>query len=184
MAPGVRPKRPSRAKAPTRPSAKKLSAASAVPSATETEAVVQLLIERIAPSHGRLFDALRRALRKRFVTAFELVYGYCDCVVVSFSPDEHGYHGIVAVRADAEAVRLYFNRGAELAGSTALLEGAGKTTRWMQVRAAAELNKPEVKRLITDAIALSDVRFSTNGKGAVIFRSGGSEPRPRGAKKR
>src|SRR4029078_12437744 len=78
------------------------------------EAELRALIAKFAPTQLRLVGAMRRWLRKRLPTAHEVVYEYRDCFVVSYSPNEHGYEGIVAIRGSADGVRLYFNRGREL----------------------------------------------------------------------
>src|SRR3954453_22869598 len=75
------------------------------------EASVRGLITQFAPAHQRLVEATRRWLRKRLPTAHELVYEYRDCFVISHSPSEHGYEGVLALRADAAGVRLYLNQG-------------------------------------------------------------------------
>jgi hypothetical protein len=47
-------------------------------------------------------------------TAHELLYEYRDFFVISYSPNERGYEWVLAIRASADGVRLYFNRGKEL----------------------------------------------------------------------
>ena len=74
------------------------------------------LIEKNVPAHLRLINTMRRSLRKRLPTAHEVVYEYANlgAVVISFSPSERGYEGVLSIRADADGVKLYFNRGTEL----------------------------------------------------------------------
>ena len=74
------------------------------------EAQLRTLIAKFAPAHLRLIGAMRRSLRKRLPTAHEVVYEYRDCFVISYSPNEHGYEGVLAIRASADGVKLYFNR--------------------------------------------------------------------------
>src|SRR5438477_8069693 len=78
------------------------------------EAELRGLIARFAPTHERLIGAVRRSLRKRLLTAHEVVYEYKGFFVISFSPSERGYEGVLGIRASANGVRLYFNRGKEL----------------------------------------------------------------------
>jgi hypothetical protein len=42
------------------------------------------------------------------------VYEYRDWFVISYSPNERGYEGVLVIRASANGVGLYFNRGKEL----------------------------------------------------------------------
>src|SRR5262245_33771937 len=90
------------------------------------EAQVRGLIVRFAPAHERLVGTMRRSLRKRLPTAHEVVYEYRNWFVISYSPNEHGYEGVLSIRGDASGVDLYFNRGKELPDPEKLLRGSGK----------------------------------------------------------
>jgi hypothetical protein len=116
---------------------------------------------------------MRRCLRKRLPTAHEVVYEYHNlgAVVISFSPNEHGYEGVLAIRASANGVRLYFNRGKELPDPEKLLQGSGNQTRSIDVEGASTLARPEVASLIEEAIARNRVPFEGAGRGAVVIRS-------------
>src|SRR5438876_11463600 len=116
------------------------------------EAQLRTLISKFAPAHLRLIGAMRRWLRKRLPTAHEVVYEYRDWFVISYSPNERGYEGVLAIRASANGVRLYFNRGKELPDSEKLLQGSSQT-RWINVEGASTLARPGVARLIDEAIA-------------------------------
>src|SRR5215468_7767 len=99
-------------------------------------------------------SAMRRKLQKRLPTAHEVVYEYHNlgAVVVSFSPNEHGYEGVLAIRASADGVKLYFNQGKELPDPAKLLQGSSQS-RWINVEGASTLARPEVARLMEEAIA-------------------------------
>ena len=136
------------------------------------EAQVRALIEKFAPAHLRLITAMRRSLRKRLPTAHEVVYEYRNlgAVVISFSPNERGYEGVLSIRADANGVKLYFTRGKELPDPAKLLQGSSQT-RWMNVEGASILARPEVAQLIDEAIARNPVPFAPAGRGSVVMRS-------------
>jgi hypothetical protein len=135
------------------------------------EAEVRTLIGKIAPAHLRLVGAVRRWLRTRLPTAHELVYEYRDWFVISYSPNEHGYEGVLTIRASADGVKLYFNSGKELPDPEKLLQGSGKQTRWMHLAGASALARPEVVSLIDKAIAFNRVPFASAGRGPVVIRS-------------
>jgi hypothetical protein len=143
------------------------------------EAQVRTLIAKFAPAHLRLIGAMRRWLRKRLPTAHEVVYEYQNlgAVVISFSPNEHGYEGVLGVRADANGVKLYFNRGKELPDPAKLLQGSGKQTRSIDVEGASTLARPEVASLIDEAIARNAVPFALAGRGPVVIRSASAKKR-------
>lgn len=141
------------------------------------EAEVRTLIARFAPTHLRLIGAVRRSLRKRLPTAHEVVYEYRAWFVISYSPSERGYEGVLAIRADSDGVKLYFNRGKELPDPEKLLQGSSQT-RWISIEGASTLARPAVARLIDEAIARNRVPFARAGRGPVVIRSA-SAKKPR-----
>jgi hypothetical protein len=143
------------------------------------EAQLRELIARFAPAHQRLIGTMRRWLRKRLPTAHEVVYEYHDFFVISYSPDDRGYEGVLAIRASANGVELYFNRGKELPDPEKLLRGSGKQTRSIPMEGASTLAHPAVARLIDEAIARNRVPFAPTGRGPVVIRSRSAKQRGR-----
>ncbi len=141
------------------------------------EAELRTLIAKFAPAHLRLIGAMRRSLLKRLPTAHEVVYEYRDCFVISYSPNERGYEGVLAIRASADGVRLYFNFGKGLPDPEKLLQGSGNQTRWIDVEGASTLGRPAVVRLIEEAIARNRVPFARAGRGSVVIRSTSAKKR-------
>ena len=143
------------------------------------EAELRRLIAEFAPAHQRLIGAMRRWLRKRLPTAHELVYEYHNFFVISYSPNERGYEGVLAIRASANGARLYLNRGKELPDPAKMLQGAGRQTRWIHLEGASTLARPAVARLIDEAIARNRVPFARTGRGPVVIRSVSAKHRRR-----
>src|SRR5438093_1749325 len=143
------------------------------------EAQVRTLIAKFAPAHLRLIGAMRRSLQKRLPTAHEVVYEYRDWFVISYSPNDHGYEGVLAIRASANGVQLYFNRGKELPDPAKLLQGAGNQARPNNLEGASTLARPEVASLIDEAIARNRVPFARAGRGSVVIRSASAKQRRR-----
>ncbi len=135
------------------------------------EAELRRLLAAFVPMHIRLVDATRKLLRKRLPTAHEVVYEYKDALVISYSPTGRGYEGVIGIRVNAEAVRLFFNRGPELPDPSKLLRGSGKQTRWIELEGASTLSRPEVAALIDESIALNTVPFAPDGRGQVVIRT-------------
>jgi hypothetical protein len=142
------------------------------------EAELRTLIDEFATAHLRLIGAMRRSLRKRLPTAHEVVYEYRDlgAVVISFSPNERGYDGALAIRASADGVKLYFNQGKELPDPGKLLQGSSQT-RWIKMEGASTLARPEVVSLIDEALAQNRVPFERAGRGSVVIRSTSAKKR-------
>ena len=141
------------------------------PARRSAEAELRELIARFTPAKQALVGAMRRSLRKRLPTAHEVVYEYSDSIVISFSPDERGYEGALAIRASAKGVDLYFNRGKELPDPDKLLRGSAKLVRFIHMEGASTLKRPAVARLIDEAIANTRVPFAPTGRGPVVIRS-------------
>jgi hypothetical protein len=151
-------------------------------SATErraAEAELRGLIPKFSPTHQRLVATTRRWLRKRLPTAHEVVYEYRDCFVVSFSPNEHGYAGVFAIRGDADGVKFYFNQGKGLPDPEKLLQGSASLVRWIPLEGPATLAHPAVVRLVDEAIARNRVPFAGTGRGPVVIRSTSAKKRQR-----
>jgi hypothetical protein len=149
-------------------STSQLSTQSAV-ARRSAEAQLGGLVAKFAPAHQRLVGAARRWLRTRLPTAHEVVYEYRDCFVISCSPSGRGYEGVFAIRGSAEGVRLYFNRGKGLPDPAKLLRGAAQA-RWIHLEGASTLARPEVARLVDEAIAGNRVPFARTGRGPVVIR--------------
>ncbi len=110
------------------------------------------LIAKFEPKNQKLIKSVRRALRKRFPTVNELVYDYTRSLVISYSPNERGSDGIVAMSADAKGVRLYFTHGVSLPDPHGILLGDGRQTRYIRIEASKVLLRPEVESLMTAAM--------------------------------
>jgi len=140
------------------------------------EAELRGLIDRFAPAHRRLIGATRRWLRKRLPSAHEVVYEYRDCFVISYSPSERGYEGVLAIRGSADGVRLYVSRAKGLPDPEKLLRGSAQA-RWIDVEGGATLARPAVARIVDEAIARNRVPFAGTGRGPVVIRPSKAKPR-------
>jgi hypothetical protein len=143
------------------------------------EAELRALIDKFAPTQLRLVAAMRRSLRTRLPTAHEVVYEYRDCFVISYSPNEQGYEGVLAIRGSAKGIALYFNRGKELPDPAKVLKGSANQVRSIDVERVSTLARPEIARLIDEAIARTRVPFARSGRGPVVVRATSARKRRR-----
>jgi hypothetical protein len=60
-----------------------------------------------------------------------------------------------------------------------LLQGSGNQTRSISLEGASTLARPEVARLIDEAIARNRVPFARAGRGSVVIRSASAKKRRR-----
>ena len=143
------------------------------------EARLRTSIGKLDPKTQKLFRSVRAAVRKRFPTANELAYDYSFALVIGYAPADHGIDAVVAIRASATGVSLYFSQGPQLPDPKGLLRGSGKQTRFIPVEAAGELAGPDVEALIAAAVDQARVPLPSEGKGRLIIMSDGAKKPPR-----
>lgn len=146
--------------------------------AAETERKVKDFIAKFDPANQKLIGRVRRALRRRLPTAFELVYDNYNFFVIGFGPTERPSDSILSIAAGANGVGLCFIRGASLTDPDGVLLGSGNQTRFVRVPSPNVLAEPAVAALIDEAVARSRVPFPAT-KGQLIIRSVSAKQRPR-----
>jgi hypothetical protein len=78
------------------------------------EKQLQRFIEKFEPKHRATIRAARKALRKRFPTANELLYDNYNFFVIGFGPNERPSDCFVSIAAAANGVGLCLIHGASL----------------------------------------------------------------------
>jgi hypothetical protein len=154
----------------------------AAPSARKSaDAEKQLMgfIGKFEPKHQSLIRAVRRALRKRFPTANELVYDNYNFFVIGYGSTERPSDCIVSMAAAANGVGLCFIRGASLPDPNRILLGAGNQTRFIRLASAGVLAQPGVEALLAAAAAQAKTPLPGSGRGKLIIRSVSAKQRPR-----
>jgi hypothetical protein len=96
-----------------------------------------------------LANQARRALLKLLPGAEESVDPSASVLSYGYGP---GYRGMVCTLILSKSgVKLGFVRGAGLHDPNGLLEGSGKTHKYVQLHTASDLNNPGLKELIRAA---------------------------------
>ena len=143
------------------------------------EAQLRSYIDRLDPKNQTLVRSVRAAVRKRFPTANELAYDYGTALVIGYAPADRGIDAVVAISARDTGVSLYFSQGPQLPDPKRILLGSGKQTRFIQVDAASQLARPDVKALLAATIAQARIPLPSKGKGSLIIMSAAAKKRPR-----
>jgi hypothetical protein len=143
------------------------------------EQQLKRFVDKFEAKHRTLIRAVRKALRNRFPTAFELVYDNYNFFVIGYSPTERPSDAIVSMTAGANGVGLCFIRGASLPDPKKLLLGSGQQTRFIRLESADVVARPEVAALMSAAIAQARTPLRSTGRGALIIRSVSAKQRPR-----
>lgn len=154
-----------------------------MPATTRPEASpetrVRSFIAKFDPDNRTLIRAVRKALRARFPTAFELAYDNYNFFVIGYSPTERPSDAIVSIAAGAGGVNLCFLRGATLPDPTRRLIGSGHQSRLVRVPDVSVLFGPDVEALLKAAAAQSAAPFRAAGRPVLIVRSVSVKQRPR-----
>jgi hypothetical protein len=143
------------------------------------ETLLKGFIAKFEAKHQAVIRTARKALRKRFPTATELVYDNYNFFVIGYGPTERPSDAIISIAAAANGVGLCFIRGASLPDPARILQGSGKQTRFVRLPSAEILKKPEVQALLEAAADRAKTPMPTQEKGKLIIRSISAKQRPR-----
>lgn len=154
---------------------------------TNAETQIASYFAKYEPPTAKLGKALRAKLRARLPGLFEIVYVYenQNALVISYSPTERGYEAVCSISVYPHVVKLGFGKGAELSKSdpNRLLQGQGKTVRYIELNSVADFDRAEIEALIAEAAKLAKLRLDPNAKGAVIIKAEEQKQRARRATK-
>jgi hypothetical protein len=145
----------------------------------DPESLLRGFIDKFDPKNRELIRAVRKILRKRFSTAYEMAYDNYNFFVLGYSPTERPSDAVVSMAAGANGVGLCFIRGATLPDPKKVLQGSGNQTRFIRVPSVEVLARREVRALFAAAVAQSRARFRTTGRPTLIIRSISAKQRPR-----
>jgi hypothetical protein len=152
---------------------------------TTAETQLAGFFAKYEPAIARLGRTLRARLRDRLPGLFEIVYVYerQNALVISYSPNEHGYDGLCSLALYPDRVHLYFARGALLSKSdpNKLLQGHGKTVRHVVLNAVEDFDRAEIEVLMVAALKLAKLRLDASAKSSVIIKAAAQKQRARRA---
>jgi hypothetical protein len=154
---------------------------------TNAETQLESYFAKYEPAMAKLGKVLRAKLRARLPGLFEIVYVYesQSALVISYSPTERGYEGVCSLSVYPRLVKLGFGKGAQLSRSdpNKLLQGQGKTARYVELNSVEDFDRAEIEGLIADAVKLAKLRLDPNANGAVIIKAEAQKQRARRATK-
>jgi Domain of unknown function (DU1801) len=148
-------------------------------SSASVEEQLKGFIAKFEPEHQALIRAARKALRRRFPTASELVYDNYNFFVIGYGPGERPSDCFVSIAAAANGVGLCFLWGATLPDPAKVLLGAGKQTRFIRLGSADVLERPEVQTLLALAAKQTKTPLPAAGRGRLVIRSVSAKQRLR-----
>ena len=136
-------------------------------------------IAKFDPKIARLIRSCRVVLRKRFSTAFEIVYDNYNFFVIGYCSTERPSDCIVSLAANAKGLGLSFYRGAGLPDPEGRMLGSGSQNRFIRLPTAATLAEPAVAALLDAATIQAKVAMPASGRRTLIIKSVSAKQRPR-----
>ena len=154
---------------------------------TNAETQLASFFAKYEPAMVKLGKALRAKLRARLPGLFELVYVYDsqNALVIAYSPTEKGYEALCSIALYPRCVKLFFAQGPLLSKSdpNKLLQGSGKTVRYVLLNSVADFDRAEIEALMAAALKLAKLRLDASAKSSVIIKAEAQKQRARRAKK-
>jgi hypothetical protein len=129
---------------------------------TATDAIpVSDHIKKIPPAVRPIVQAARRTVKEVAPKAVEISYqsepprsSTYMWKIVRYAVDGAN---VVGIGTFARHSTLFFYRGRELDDGSGLLHGSGKDSRFVTLRAPADAERPDVKRLVRKAFKLGGI---------------------------
>lgn len=118
-------------------------------------------------------------MRRQLPAANELVYDNYNFLVFGYGPSDRPSEAFVSIAAAANGVSLMFLKGASLHDPHKLLRGAAKYNRSLKIESAGDLDRPEVKALISEAARNAALPLDPEATPNLIIRSVSEKQRPR-----
>jgi hypothetical protein len=143
------------------------------------DAQLREFIARYSPPIAKRARAVLAKMRQRLAGATELVYDNYNGLVIGFAPSERASEAPFSIVVYPKYVRLFFLDGADLPDPDGLLDGSGKIVRSIVVDDAAVIDRPAVKRLMTEAIRKMETPFPKAARRRLFVRSVVAKQRPR-----
>lgn len=144
-----------------------------------TEQQISGFIDKFTPENAKLIRQVRTFLRKRFPTAYELVYDNYNFFVIGYCSTDRASDALLSLGAYAKGVNIFFMWGARFDDPHHLLEGKGKQIRQLRVPDAAFLKDKRVESLFIEAEYHARTPLARTGKGSTIVKSISAKQRPR-----
>lgn len=145
----------------------------------EADKQLNAFIDKYSPEVATLFRACRKKMQALVPGAVELAYDNYNALVVGYGPSEHASEAPLSIAAYPRWVNLSFLDGVGLPDPKGLLKGSGKIVRSITIRDAVELDRPEVKALIKEALKRTVPQIDSHKKSRLVIKSVSAKQRPR-----
>ncbi len=121
--------------------------------AIDAETRILEFLGRYTPEMAVAAQTCRTKIQDLFPTGFELVYDNYNALVFAYSSSERASGAILSIAAYPRWVTLFFANGVGLDDPAGLLKGTGARVRGIRLNEPSDLDRPEVRQLIAQAVA-------------------------------
>ncbi len=148
---------------------------------TNADSAAQLdqFIDKYSPETAALARAVLKKMRTLTRGACELVYDNYNTLAVAFAASDRTSEAIFSVAVYPRWVSLFFIAGVTLPDPQGILKGSGKAMRHIVLRAAADLDAPAVRVLMTTALQQARFPLDPKARRRLIIKSISAKQRPR-----
>ena len=150
-----------------------------MPTPSTPRAQLDAFIGKFNPEVAAVARAALRIMEKRLPAATRIVYDNYNALAIGFGPSERASDAIFSIAVFPRWVSLFFFQGVELSDPDRLLKGTGNRIRHIVLRDARELDRPAIRALMKEALAIADPPIPARGKAPLIIRSVSARQRPR-----
>lgn len=140
---------------------------------------LEKFIDKYTAKIAELMRECRAKMQAMVPGAVELVYDNYNALVIGFGPSERASEAPLSIAAYPRWVNLYFLDGVGLPDPKKILKGAGKVVRNITVKDAAELDRPEVRALVKEALKRTFPRIDPKQERRLVIKSVSAKQRPR-----
>jgi hypothetical protein len=150
---------------------------------TSTPPALLEFLDRYDPGVQAVALGLRRLVLEEMAPQHEYIFAMRSAVVLLYGPTDRVIEDCVCmISVYRKHANLRFTDGVDLEDPQGLLQGTGKRMRYLSVRSASELNRPELREFLQKA--RKHAGLTRRKAGDVITRVKNTPPRKRPASDR
>jgi hypothetical protein len=137
-------------------------------------------LDRFTPEVAKRTRRALAKVRKLCPGAIELVYDNYNALAIGFAPSERASEVIVSIAVFPKHPSLFFmQHGVKLPDPTGRLRGSGTRVRHIVIDDVAILDAPDVRKLISLALARAKVPLDPKRRRSIVIKSIAAKQRPR-----
>jgi len=142
------------------------------------------LIANYTPEVAQAFTVVRRKMRGFVPRGYELVYENYNALGIGYGGGQKASDVIVSIVAYPRWITLFFFDGVNLHDPTHILDGTGSRIRSIRLQSPTDLDRQEIRRLISEALAPHAEALAGCPRLTLVIRSVASKRRARRPRER